>query len=1471
MRRASSFEGALLALLLTVPVGLVLLLGAGGAGAAGGAGLVAQPSFGAPANTLLGASPLEAPGEVWATASEGGTLARFSDSGGWEKLPPAVGAEGEAIEELEWVNGPDAGRTTARGGVVAAASAAEGQLLLVVREPGGELKAAPEPPEAVLGEAEQLFEAEGAAPLLAAAEGSGNATRALVVPVVEAGSPTPLAVLSYVSGQWSREEICVGFAAPPACTPPPPEIKVLAIEAAGGEAWLLAEGATAGEGIELFHRESGPSGAVWRQQRLGPEGTLGGRYGQEEPLGVGVSVRGAGQPLTVSSAGVWIDAELEAAGTKHEATIYFDAAAGEVTGAWCDLATPGLCTQPLETELPSGAGRSFAWPPAEGYGPYGARAVTGVGQGAILTFEASSFVRIPLSGGAAGALQGAALTAPESGWLGASTPLRLTHEPEPSRLLAWPVPFRRPLTAIAPAPGAAAGSLESEALAVGDDGEVARYRPGTGWEPEFLFTASGKRATPTLRAVAWPLPNRAFAVGDGGAMWVWQKEAQLWKPDPALPPTLLRANFTGVAFDPNRPSRGYAIGKQGLLLGYGRSWTRETLPAGVPAEANFTSIAFAGSEAIVTYKYPVLKSGLAVYEGGVIVNGGSGWEVDSGAQTALAGGVPQLVAALPDGGAAIATAESRSGDGVIERQGPSAPWERAAGGTVGYPAALAAFREDGQVRVVVSVARGQTDRDIGTDQEQVFAQSPVGQAPLFTDPYPLPGSGSVLRQTPSGWRDEQHQSFPLPHSEGQTAYDLPVRPDPVLALLIGPDGSGGWAVGGETGTFVRFQGEAVQTAGVMRYGASAAPPSNATETPIAPTAGSATFAVGGGAQCAGPCADLSGTGIGPDRWLGAALGKAGGIPDLRGFLYAGAGVADGLGSTLGAADFAREEQAYARRLAGGSTALPVFAAPSPSDLDGSGSLSAFAAAFAASPQPFGTAPPPPGVAPTSLSGAGKAYYSFLSNGSGGQVRVIVLDYSAPTLGLSQRCWLASELQASGAGGVPAIVLGQRDLAGQVEHNAAADAAEVLPILVRGAWPSECGSPPSGEAWGASAYFFDFPQQNRTYSLTSGGRSIPAFGTGTLGYVEPPRARETDFVGASGFLVAAVNVAARDAASNVAPVGVRLIPNVGSLALDASDGTLLRRSRPALFEALARRPLAGGECRGPGAPSGCEVMNPDPYVQIPSDCLGGKCSTAVLPEYSFTSSQPDIADFVAHDPASSNPRNVLLVNEKPVADSSSGLLCAFNAGTTTVTVSAGGLSYSTKVTVLAGSVQRPCGTTPLHSRVTQAASPAPVAPPAPAPAPTAPLPSPPPPPPPPAPVSPPPAAPTAPAPQPPPPPKPAVVPPFLAPPLAPAPPVPFAPPPPTPAFQPTPPSGTAPVSSPQEEEEDEEAIEQAHNMAALPRHTPRGPIAASLSALIPALVALAALGLGVGAGSARRRPRGRRIAYQDTTTSRRYSR
>ena len=1341
--------------LLTVALSVVVLWARPAGAGATGDELVAQPVFGAPAGRFLGTSPLEAPGEAWALAKGGPKVVRYTDAGGWETLPGPFGPGEQPIAGLEFASGTLAGRTTPAGGVAVAAQVGFNAQTLIVRDPGGNLHETPEPGELLHSGEESLFsEEEGSnGVLLVPVEEPGGETGVFDVPAVESGTRQE-AVLDFDGTEWSREPICVGFEPGPECTTPSGTgFRVLAIDASGPEdAWLLAK--KGGEGLELFEREAGggPGGeAVWRQRRLGPPGSLGSLFAQaapefpqpspEPPLAVGVAARTAGQPLTVTPDGAWVDAKLTANGESSDATVYYDAAEGELTASWCDLeAAAGLCRFGLGSELPAGGGRSFAWPPdGEAGDPYGKRAITGLGEGAILDLEGTGFTRVALAGGNAGAAEGAALDASDEGWLGANPPIHLTRSPEPDRLASWPVPFRRPLTAIAPQPGAPVAGLGSEALAVGSEGEVARHLPGQGWIAESLLTGSGARAKPNLRAVAWPEPERAFAVGDGAAMWVWQRVTGLWQPDPAAPPNLVRANFTAIAFDPSNPNRGYAVGKQGLLLAYGRQWKQEQLPAEVDPEANFTSVAFAGSEAIATYKMPFDRNGTPVYKGGVLVNEGSGWRVDTAASEALGGAVPQQVAGLPDGGAAIVSEEGRGSgeDRVIERESRGSPWQQGPSGATGYPVALAAFREGGKVRAVVSVSPGNGREDLNTDLEQIYNQPPPGQAPLFTSPYKLPGSGFVMRQTAGGWRDEEHQAYPLPSKvEGRGVYDLPRHPDPMLALLLSPDGGQGWAVGGETGTSVQFQGSSIQTAGVMRYGPAATPPTNATPSPVQAEPGWASFAVGGDAQCAGPCADLTGTGVGPDVWLRAAVGRAAGVSGLHAFLYTGPSVADGgeqgapepLSTEIGPLAFRREEAAYARRLGAAAGSLPVFPAPAASDIDGKGSLDAFQGAFSGFGEPLGSAPPGAGIVPLSPAGAGQGYYSFDSAGVGGTVQVIVLDYSAPTLGGGQSCWLAGQLAEAGERGTPAIVVGYRDLAGQAS-NAAADAAQVVPILVGGTPPAGCtpSVPPNGS--GASAYLFDYPEQNRTYRLTSGGRSIPAFGSGTLGYLMPPRPQETDFVGASGFLLASVNVGQRNAATNVAPVNARLIPDVGALALDATDGTLLRRSHQALFDGLARRPLAGAECSGNFAPGTCESVKPDPYVPIPTQCRGARCASGVFPEYAFSSSNPDIADFVKSDPASPNPRNVLLVGGKPVLDSHSGLLCAFNAGTTTVTVSTGGLAYSEKVTVLGGTAQRPCGTTPLRNPATRqpvvapplAPSPAPVAagptPPAPAPPPT----------------------------------------------------------------------------------------------------------------------------------------------------------
>jgi hypothetical protein len=305
--------------------------------------------------------------------------------------------------------------------------------------------------------------------------------------------------------------------------------------------------------------------------------------------------------------------------------------------------------------------------------------------------------------------------------------------------------------------------------------------------------------------------------------------------------------------------------------------------------------------------------------------------------------------------------------------------------------------------------------------------------------------------------------------------------------------------------------------------------------------------------------------------------------------------------------------------------------------------------------------------------------------------------------------------------------------------------------------------------------------------------------------------------------------------------------VQSLSLDPLDGTLLRRSAPALFEGLGRRPVSGDRW-GPVSASDGNPNPPgaDPYSRFPPiQCLQSNCSSRIEPEYTFTSSEPEIADFVEQDPNSTNLRKPLQDSAGHVIpDAKSGILCAFNAGNTVVTISAGGLSYSVPVTVLGGSVQQPCGTVPLaagrFAKASSAASAGPASPPPPAPAPA------------PAPIAPPPppalVAPTPPA-------KPAIKPPppaaalLFTPLLLPLQNgVPAIPPPPAGAFaRPIPPGG-ATVRVFEEKKEEEEATEQSQAFA---RYWPGG-----YGLPLGVLILLAAAGFSIGRNrrSSRSRPR-----------------
>jgi hypothetical protein len=548
-------------------------------------------------------------------------------------------------------------------------------------------------------------------------------------------------------------------------------------------------------------------------------------------------------------------------------------------------------------------------------------------------------------------------------------------------------------------------------------------------------------------------------------------------------------------------------------------------------------------------------------------------------------------------------------------------------------------------------------------------------------------------------------------------------------------------------------------------------------------------------------------------WLATALARAGQI-GARAFLYTGPRVtsAETAGPKTQSIPFARELGRYAQVLA--ASPLPVYTAISPYELsarpESNGGEATFQAAFVGFSQTALTGGDASEQGCSGTPGCQTAYYSFLSGGVGGDVAVIVLDDSSD-VDSAQLAWLERQLASARSAATPAIVIGDADLNAQIRAGDTA-AAAVAQVIAGG---------------GASAYFYDSPEENTQQPLA--GSAVPAFGSGTLGYVNVANERFGDFRGASGFLLAQIEAGARDPATNVAPVSARLIPDIGELALEAKEGTLLHRSQPALFAALARRPRAGG--RAIGASQESEV---DPYIPIPQECVGAGCGEALLPEYTFTSSDKEIGAFVKHNAtAANNPEAVLQnaagepINDEPqrpgeVMREQSGLFCAYNAGTTIVTIEAGGLKSSLPVTVQPGSVRQPCGTVRLTHQPTLAQSAvAPTTPPAPAPAPAGP-----------APAS---SPPLVPVPSLPPPPVPAPpsrpTPPALAPPffVAPALATPLlafvAPPVPTPA-RPTPPSGTSAVTSPVEmaehEEEEEEATESVSNQALAYRQSEHEP-------------------------------------------------
>ena len=486
----SRVRGALLLLAATV-----LLLGAANPSTSEAepplrdSGLTFQPQLGVPGlNTVIGSSPGEAPEEVWATGNIGSVpamvdglevgnasvLLRRSRGTSWQIIP-VTDRNGNQLS----FNGTP--QVTYNGGVAMLSAETTGQTILT-RDPGGAFFSAAGAPPLLAGE--KL--ASGALQPLMSALDEPSHTGALLVPAVPSAKAP--GVLHFDGTAWAREPICMEPESAPAATEPCAgapnltpvrSLTILAIGASSPQnAWLLASGP--GKPLALFRRTTvAGSGAVWEQSWAPPE---------DEP----VSARKGGQMLTVTSAGVWVDARYE---RRADISLLFEPSSpGTLLGRWC---YPEVCGgASLGASLPEEYS-SFA---SSSGGALGTRIISGLSGGALLRFQGGGDFRYVV--GATGTSLNAEFFGEslEEGWLsgvsggrdGAKVE-RVSANPEPTlgTQQAWPLPFRRPLLAIAPQPGTSPGDPDAQVLAVGDQGQVARFEPGVGWSPEFLYNSAG--------------------------------------------------------------------------------------------------------------------------------------------------------------------------------------------------------------------------------------------------------------------------------------------------------------------------------------------------------------------------------------------------------------------------------------------------------------------------------------------------------------------------------------------------------------------------------------------------------------------------------------------------------------------------------------------------------------------------------------------------------------------------------------------------------------------------------------------------------------------------------------------------------------------------------------------------------------------------------------------------------------------
>jgi hypothetical protein len=958
--------------------------------------------------------------------------------------------------------------------------------------------------------------------------------------------------------------------------------------------------------------------------------------------------------LRADSAGVWVGAATGNDTSHPDVVAHYDAQTGRVDQSWCTGTLP---------RQSSGCGRSLdlnepATVPDAVFDTADGRVADALAPTAeaIDIYAHGGWTSVPapgFKGFSTGSGQSVFADPGNGSIVGQNAVARVSTTPPPNPLVQWPAANRNTLLSVALPPGQSTTDTPG-ALAVGVNGTALHYDPSAGW---LVDATPPQTHHVALTSVAFDGPNTAFAVGVGGTILRW--DGNSWSADPQSFSVATRT-LNAVAFGSD--GQGWAVGQGGTIIHFdGSAWAPEQVdPA--DADRNITSVTVSGGTVF------------AVAAGNLLVRTPQGsWQPAGPARLpspAPPAGSLKLVSGLPDGGLVVA------GKSVLmERQSGSDTLAYGPQSLSGVAVALSAYRDSsGQLRAFVSVAPPvNTDSGPTTD---------VGGFPA--------GDGELLRQSATGFDDLSHSQVPL-QSPGSSAGEPEgvVQPDPVLAVATSPDGSHAWAVGGFSGTHAAdgigtdevlpARSPGWLASAIWRYDAGGAVPATSVapaDLTIPAQPNVVSFAFFSSPLCLSQCA--AARDAQPDVNLKGAESEIAAFNQQPGgpaFAVLGGNARGPIGASqylagAGGLDFTRLPGLLAPL---GS--VPLYAAFGPLDSVPTSPDPAqpWADVFRGAPAPFGPGPAPPGITPQGSgdqAGPVSRYYAFDASQNGGTLRVIVLDNSAGSLEASaagQTAWLASELAGADANSEPSVVIAARPL-NTNDLGSASDgdrvAAQLATAGVLGVFTTSGGTLSSN----GDTTYQNQPDQVVQVPANSAGQQIPEYEGATLTY------QQQNNNGVTWYDVS-VDAAART-------LRVNAIPVVASLALDPLDGLSVARSGTLEFQAIGRRAPAT-IATTPNQPT---FPGFNQYVSIPA----ASCSGCIVPSYSFQSSDPTIGDFVAPS-APGSPYPKLTASGKTIASAASGLFCAFNTGTTTVSVTSGLLTSSLPVTVQSGPIGSPCGT------------------------------------------------------------------------------------------------------------------------------------------------------------------------------------